>query len=455
MPLDRSSEGEEDPAMQDAADRSPSTSIENDLGRVIDVAVVGAGAAGLMAAIFAGRAAQSAGKRMTIVAFDGAKSLGAKILIAGGGRCNVTHFAVSERDYHGSTPPAIRKVLRRFTVDDTVAFFSDLGVELKREETGKLFPIADDAHVVLEALLVAAREAGVELRHPCRVTNVEPITADPPDRAAPRFRIETADGPVLARCVILATGGLSFPKTGSDGAGYRFATACGHTLTPIVTPSLVPLLLADGHWIRGLSGIASDAELVLRSGTGKVLARVRGSLLCTHFGLSGPCALDMSRSHSHAHHADPATTLEVNWLPGESTDSIDQALLDSGSRGVLAWLRDRLPDRLAKALLDAAQGDPTTKVHQWPKERRRALATLLAASPLPVIGDRGYAYAEVTAGGVPLAELELDSMQSRRCAGLFLCGEICDVDGRIGGFNFQWAWASGFIAGAAAAHSLA
>ncbi len=454
MPLDRSSEGEEDPAMQDAADRSPSTSIENDLGRVIDVAVVGAGAAGLMAAIFAGRAAQSAGKRMTIVAFDGATSLGAKILIAGGGRCNVTHFEVSERDYHGATPPAIRKVLRGFTVEDTVAFFSDLGVELKREETGKLFPIADDAQVVLEVLLRAARRR--------RSNCVIPAASRASSRsrwthrtAAPRFRIETADGPVLARCVILATGGLSFPKTGSDGAGYRFAKACGHTLTPIVTPSLVPLLLADGHWIRELSGIASDAELVLRSGTGKVLARVRGSLLCTHFGLSGPCALDMSRSHSHAHHADPATTLEVNWIPGETIESIDRLLLDTGTRGVLAWLRDRLPDRLAKRCsmppkairrrrcISGRRSDDARSRRCLPLRRFRSSA--IAATPTR----------RSTAGGVPLAELELDSMQSRRCAGLFLCGEICDVDGRIGGFNFQWAWASGFIAGAAAAHSLA
>ncbi len=418
----------------------------------IDLAVVGAGAAGLMAAIIAGRTAKAASKRWRIVAFDGAKSLGAKILIAGGGRCNVTHFEVSERDYHGSTPPAIRKVLRRFTVEDTIAFFREFGVELKREDTGKLFPIADDAHVVLDALLRAAREAGVELRHPCRVTGVEPIAEAPSgDGASPRFRLATADGEFLARRVVLATGGLSFPKTGSDGAGYAFAKACGHTLTPLVTPSLVPLLLAEGHWIRDLSGIAHDAELLLRSGTGKMLARVRGSLLCTHFGLSGPCALDASRSWIHAHRADSGTSLEVNWFPGETIDSIDRALLETGSRGVLAWLRDRLPDRLAKALLDAADCDASTKVHQWPKDRRRALATLLAATPLPIVGDRGYAYAEVTAGGVPLAEIDLDSMQSRRTPGLFLCGEICDVDGRIGGFNFQWAWASGFLAGGSAA----
>ncbi|MFZ9692109.1 MAG: NAD(P)/FAD-dependent oxidoreductase [Phycisphaerales bacterium] len=418
----------------------------------IDLAVIGAGAAGLMAAIAAGRAAKAASKRWRIVAFDGAKSLGAKILIAGGGRCNVTHFEVSERDYHGSTPPAIRKVLRRFTVEDTIAFFREFGVELKREDTGKLFPIADDAHVVLDALLRAAREAGVELRHPCRVTGVEPIAEAPSgDGASPRFRLATAAGEFLARRVVLATGGLSFPKTGSDGAGYAFAKACDHTLTPLVTPSLVPLLLAEGHWIRDLSGIAHDAELVLRSGTGKMLARVRGSLLCTHFGLSGPCALDASRSWIHAHRADSGTSLEVNWFPGETIDSIDRLLLETGSRGVLAWLRDRLPDRLAKALLDAAGCDASTKVHQWPKDRRRALATLLAATPLPIVGDRGYAYAEVTAGGVPLAEIDLDSMQSRRTPGLFLCGEICDVDGRIGGFNFQWAWASGFLAGGAAA----
>jgi len=416
----------------------------------VDLAVVGAGAAGLMASITAGRAAHAERRRATIVALDGARTLGAKILIAGGGRCNVTHAEVSEQDYQGSTPPSIRKVLRRYGVAEVIEFFRDLGVELKREETGKLFPVADDARVVLDALLHAARDAGVELRHPCRVLGIESLDRAGAGADAPCFELRTERGPLRARSVILATGGRSFPKTGSDGAGYEFARRLGHSITPLVSPSLVPLLLADGHWIRGLSGVATPSALVLRSGTGRVLDRVEGSLLCTHFGLSGPCALDMSRRWIHARAEDPAATLEVCWLPGETVESIDASLLREARRGALAWLRERLPERLARAVLEAASADPAVKVDQWSREIRRRAAGLLAATTLPVVGDRGYAHAEATAGGVPLAELDLSTMASRRAEGLSLCGEICDVDGRIGGFNFQWAWASGFVAGTSA-----
>jgi predicted Rossmann fold flavoprotein len=410
-----------------------------------DLAVVGSGAAGLMAAIFAGRTASVAGRRLRIVAIDGAASLGAKILIAGGGRCNVTHHEVATRDFSGSSAAAIAKVLRRFGVAETCAFFESLGVELKREGTGKLFPVADDARVVLEALLAAARDAGVELRHPCRVQGVLRRSADP------AFRLESASGEILARRVILATGGRSLPRTGSDGTGHAIARSLGHSLTPLVTPALVPLLLAEGHWIRGLSGVATPAGLTLRSGGGKVLRRIEGSLLCTHFGLSGPAALDMSRFWIHTAAEDPAATLELSWLAGATMDEVDRSLLATGRNGVLAWLRERLPERVARALLAETAVDPAISVQQWPRERRRHLAAQLVATPLPIVGDRGFGHAEVTAGGVPLAELHLATMESRLVPGLHLCGEICDVDGRIGGFNFQWAWASGFVAGTAAA----
>ncbi|MFM8816931.1 MAG: NAD(P)/FAD-dependent oxidoreductase, partial [Phycisphaerales bacterium] len=202
---------------------------------MLDVAVVGAGAAGLFAAIWAGRAAADAGVPARIAAFDGARKLGAKILVAGGGRCNVTHWRVDEGDYAGSTAPAIRKVLRRFGVEETVGFFAELGVELKREQTGKLVPVTDDAHTVLDALLAAARRAGVHLRHPERVESVAPTDGG--------FRIRTASGEQLARRVVLATGGKALPKSGSDGAGLAIAAGLGHRVTDHVIPSLVPLRL--------------------------------------------------------------------------------------------------------------------------------------------------------------------------------------------------------------------
>jgi predicted Rossmann fold flavoprotein len=419
--------------------------------RRADIAVVGAGAAGLFAAIWAGRTLGGAGTRPGgapggVLALDGAARLGAKILVAGGGRCNVTHWQVDERDYAGSSAPAIRKVLRRFGVDRTVAFFAELGVELKREETGKLFPVTDDAHTVLDALLGAARAAGAELAHPDRVRAVAPVDGG--------FAVESDGGLVHARRVVLCTGGKALPKSGSDGAGLEIARSLGHSVTDRLVPALVPLRLAEGHWIRALSGLTVPAELVLRAAGGRRIAAFADSTLCTHFGLSGPSVLNISRHWTHAHLDDPGARLELCWLPGLDAEQVDAWLVGAKGRAVGALLRERVPERLARALCDAAGVDPAGTAQQLPRDRRRALAQLAAATPLPVEGDRGYTFAEATAGGVPLAEVRLETMESRVTPGLHLAGEVLDVDGRIGGFNFQWAWASGFVAGSSAAEAL-
>jgi predicted Rossmann fold flavoprotein len=400
-----------------------------------DVVVVGAGAAGLMTGIWAGRS--GAGR---VVLLDGARKLGAKILVAGGGRCNVTHHAVDARAYAGSSRNAIKKVLRRFDVPATVDFFRELGVELKREETGKLFPTTDSAKTVLNALFRASEEAGVEIRHPRRVETVE--------RVADGFRVTGEWGAMEAGRVVLATGGKSLPKSGSDGHGYVIAASLGHTVTRRVFPALVPLTLPSDHWICGLSGITLPATLQLRGATGKKLTAFTDSTLLTHFGLSGPSALDLSRYWLDAREDDPGAHVTANWLPGTTREAAD-AELQALDTTVLRWLRERLPDRLASALLDAAGVDPETTGHVLTRADRHALATAVTQTPLPFTGDRGYRYAEVTAGGVPLAEVELKTMESRVTPGLYLCGEVCDVDGRIGGFNFQWAWASGAVAGRA------
>jgi predicted Rossmann fold flavoprotein len=409
-----------------------------------DVLVVGAGAAGLFAATWAGRAARDAGHPLSIVAVDGAKKLGAKILVAGGGRCNVTHHEVSETDYAGATPPAIRKVLRRFTVADTVRFFHESGVEFYREaDTGKLFPVTDSSRTVLDALVREAVAAGVRLWHPARVTAIT--------RIATGFTATTSAGVIQARRVILCTGGQSLPKSGSDGGGFTLARSLSHTLTDPIVPALVPLLLPAGHWITALSGLALPATLMLKSGAGKRLHEATGATLCTHVGLSGPAVLDISRHWLVARHADPAATLTINWLPGETAESVDRLLVERQARGALVAIRERLTDRLARGLCDAAgaphAGDLT-------RESRRALATAVTATPLPIVGDRGFTVAEATAGGVPLTEVRLETLESRICPGLHFAGEVLDVDGRIGGFNFQWAWASGFVAGCAAARAL-
>ncbi len=405
-----------------------------------DILVVGAGAAGLFAAAWAGRTARAAGRPLSIVALDGARKLGAKILVAGGGRCNVTHWRVTEADYAGSTPPAIRKVLGRFTVDDTVRFFAECGVELKREDTGKLFPVTDSARTVLDALVRAATSAGAVLVHPARVTAVTATNGG--------FHIATEAGPIQATRVILCTGGKSLPKSGSDGGGLAIAASLGHSLSEPIVPALVPLVVPGDHWIRELAGLTLPAEMVLGTAGGKRLRSFTGSTLCTHTGLSGPSVLDISRHWLVEHERDPGVRLAVNWLPGESASTCEQMLLAAAGRGAAAVLRERLPDRLVRRLCDLAGAPPTGDL---PREARRRLVQCVTALELDVVGDRGFTVAEATAGGVPLAEVRLDSMESRIRPGLFFAGEVLDVDGRIGGFNFQWAWASGFVAGSAAA----
>jgi predicted Rossmann fold flavoprotein len=404
------------------------------------IAVVGAGAAGLMAAIQAARAAPGP----QVIALDGARSLGAKILVSGGGRCNVTHHAVDETAFAGSTRPAIRRVLRRFDVDRTVEFFRDRGVALQREETGKLFPVSGRARTVLDALVGAARDVGVALRHPFRVERIERVDG--------AFVLHAASGERLeADRVVLASGGRSLPKTGSDGHGYVLARSLGHSITPRVFPGLVPLTLPREHPLCALSGLSVPARLEVRTGSGRSRSAFPGSLLCTHFGLSGPAVLDISRYWIDARFDDPSAALVARWLPATTRETLDAALRDLGPGTVGGLLERWLPARLVRGLCTLAGVDAGRRGHRLSREERTALVRAVLELPLPVTGDRGYAYAEVTAGGIPLAEVHLETMESRRCPGLYLCGEICDVDGRIGGFNFQWAWASGYVAGRGAA----
>jgi predicted flavoprotein YhiN len=428
-----------------------------------DIAIVGAGAAGLMAAIQAGRRAPAGTK---IVLLDGASRLGAKILVAGGGRCNVTHDRVDESAFAGSSKKAIRKVLLQFDVEKTIEFFRGIGVELKREETGKLFPRTDDARTILDALLSAARDAGVQITPERRIDSIQAAVAatettervtgeaQPPQRPAgetrspadPAFTTRGGWGAVRARRVILATGGRSLPKSGSDGHGHEIARVLGHTTTPLF-PALVPFVLPDRHFVRSLSGLSAPVAIEIRTGTGSVLARFEGPLLCTHFGISGPAVLDASRHWIAARAEDPDASFVVNWIPDETTESIDARLRTLRNAGPGSLLESRLPDRLAISLCEEARVNPAIPGHQLTREMRRSLSDAVTRMRLPIVRDRGFDHAEVTAGGVPLSEIRLETMESRIVRGLHLCGEICDVDGRIGGYNFQWAWASGTVAG--------
>lgn len=423
----------------------------------VDIAIVGAGAAGLATAIFAAEAGAQQG--LTIAVFDGARKPGAKILVSGGGRCNVTNERVTEADYCGGPAPLVKRVLRTFGVEDTLAWMRALGVGLKLEPTGKYFPTTDSARTVLDALLRRMAEVAVRLHAGARVVDVA--------REGEGFALHLADGTVIAaRRLVMATGGLALPKSGSDGWGLAAVRRLGHAIIP-TTPALVPMVLrAEGAaGLAGrfaeLSGLAFPLRVATTDPTGRVHAATTGPLLWTHFGISGPAALDISRHWLRERHDapdQPAPGLAVGLPEFERPDDADTWLLKQASaaprRRIASALSDLAPERWALGLVQHASLEDDAPFAAMTREHRRALATAMARLPLNVAGDRGYSFAETTAGGVDLREIDTRTMASRRVPGLYLVGEMIDVDGRLGGFNFQWAWASGFVAGRAVAASL-
>ena len=447
-----------------------------------EVAVVGAGAAGLTAAI---RAAE-AGTRVTLL--NAHPRIGLKILMSGGTRCNVTHREVEARDFGGGSRPFVARILRSFTPEQTLEWFESLGVELKLEETGKYFPLTDDAQTVLAALLRAVEHAGVNVRAGARVVRLEPaVAAGPGEASGPRWRlgIQTIESSgalgaevsrvgetrwplpaapvsewIEADTVVLATGGLSFPRTGSDGTGYALAAALGHRIVSTV-PALTPLAASDSL-CKAAQGVTLPVELSLWT-QGRRAVVIRGSMLIAHFGYSGPAALDLSSHWLRAGESAPdgdvaprtARRVTVRYTPGETEESLTQAWTrDAAAEPKLSlrrWLARRVPDSVALALAGEAGADPGKYLSQVAREARAAVIARLTERELPVTGTMGYERAEATAGGVALDEVDPSTLESRKAPGVYLCGEMLDVDGRLGGFNFQWSWSSGTVAGRAAA----
>ncbi len=442
------------------------------------VAVVGAGAAGLTAAL---RAAE-AGAHVTLL--NAHPKVGLKILMSGGTRCNVTHREVGARDFQGGSRNVVARILRAFPPEATREWFESLGVPLVLEESGKYFPASEDAQTVLDALLGAIERAGVTMESGARVVRLERAGGPGGDAgecagdaagesggwrlgvqsmkvsgdfSAAAHAVGEACWPlpaaepdrwIEADAVVLATGGLSFPRTGSDGTGYALAAALGHTIVAPV-PALTPLTAADPLCTQ-LQGVTVDVELTLAVG-GKRAEPARGSFLFAHFGYSGPAALDLSRSWLRAEgRGERAVT--ANFLPGETRESLlaawQRETAPEPRLQVRHWLGRRLPDRLVLALCAEAGVDAGAYASQTSRAHRAALVEYLCARALPVDGTLGYEKAEVTAGGVALDEVDASTLESRKARGLYLCGEVLDVDGRLGGFNFQWAWSSGTVGGA-------
>ena len=395
------------------------------------IVVVGAGAAGLVASIFAARSGRP------VLLLEGSPDGGRKILVSGGGRCNVLPSELApERFVTDSSSNTLKKMLRSWPLLEQRAFFEqEVGVPLALEaESGKLFPASNRARDVRDGLVALARRGGVELRTHTRVADLEPD-----GDGGWTVRLES-DPSIAASAVVLATGGLSLPGTGSDGKGLAIAEKLGLRTVPRY-PALTPLT-GEGH--AGLAGISLVARIEA-PGTGR---SAEGGFLFTHRGWSGPAVLDLSDVVTRAEVPAKPAALRVRWCAlGEAEW---EGALRSGPGTPLGALRRHLPERLAERLLAESGVEPGGSLAQLPREARKRLVALLVRYPLPATGDEGYRKAEVTGGGVELGEIDPRTMECRRLPGLFLCGEILDAFGPIGGHNFAWAWATGRAAGSGA-----
>jgi predicted Rossmann fold flavoprotein len=400
------------------------------------IVVVGAGAAGILASLFAARAGRS------VVLVERTKDGGRKILISGGGRCNILPSTVQpERFVTASSPNSLRNILRSWPLDEQRVFFErELGMGLVLEpETGKLFPASNRARDVRDRLLTRVREAGAAVRFD---TTVEGVTA--PDDAGGPWIVQLKGAPALeASAVVLATGGLSVPSTGSDGIGLRIARELGHTTHPTY-PALTPLT-TDPPVHADLAGISLTVSIRAPGTTPRM--ETRGGFLFTHRGYSGPAVLDISHLATRAA-SEARQPLLVQWTDRDR--AAWDAALQSGRKRVSSVVTEAMPTRLADRLLAEAEIGADTTVAHLGRAARKRLVTLLVEYPLPWTGNEGFKKAEVTGGGVALGEIDPRTMESRRQPGLYLCGEILDAFGPIGGHNFLWAWVTGRAAGQAA-----
>jgi predicted Rossmann fold flavoprotein len=404
----------------------------------LPIVVIGAGAAGGIAAVFAAESARP------VVLLERTNDGGRKILISGGGRCNVLPSAVHPSQFvTDSSPNTLKKMLLSWPLAEQRRFFEDtLQIPLAlEEESGKLFPVSNKARDVRDALIGYARRQRVDVRFEQVVSDIVP-----PD-ASHNWRVMLSDGSAIeAASVIVASGGLSVPTTGSDGAGLRIAERLGHTIHEVYA-ALTPLT-AHPPVHAHLAGIALDVTLEAPLAKGRFTTR--GGFLFTHRGYSGPSVLDISHLAVRARMHGTKQPIYVQWTELDR-DAWDALLLGAKTGTVASIVRKHLPARLADTLVEESGVDGERLLAELRRDERATLVATLARYPLPWTGDEGYKKAEVTGGGVSLAEVDPRTLESRLHPGLFLCGEMLDAFGPIGGYNFLWGWATGRAAGMGAA----
>ena len=411
------------------------------------VIVIGAGAAGLMAAI----SAAETGAKVSLL--EKMPSPGRKILVTGKGRCNFTNRCelADFPKYFPNNGLFLYSALRAFDNQDLIDFFASRGVQSKVERGGRLLPVSDKAADIVAALVKAAAGAGVQILTGRTVQSVKTYN----DRVT---GVVYGTEMVSADAVVLATGGLSYPGTGSTGDGYRMAKELGHTVTPL-TPALVPLETVE-NWVRELQGLSlKNVEATVRINERKVDSEF-GEMMFTHFGLSGPIILSLSQAVSKAlkQSPRPEIVVDINLKPALTAETLDKRL----QRDFAAFVRkqfknslgDLLPAKMIPVIIQQSGILPEKPVHQITREERLRLVTLFQNLRCTIRGTRPVAEAVVTAGGVEVKEIQPKTMESKLVRGLFFAGEIMDVDGYTGGFNLQAAFSTGFVAGRSAAKSM-
>ena len=413
-----------------------------ELSQKNQIIVVGAGAAGMMAAVTAARA----GKQVLVI--EPNEKVGRKIYITGKGRCNVTNNCTQE-EFLNSVPrngKFLYSAISRFSPQETMSFFEGLGVKLKVERGNRVFPSSDKAADIIDALFFEMRRQGVTLcqdRVTELLTDGERVTG-----------VRTAQGGVLsAEAVILATGGASYPRTGSTGDGYQLAQSVGHTITPI-RGSLVPLE-SDDYCCAAMQGLSlRNVELRIKNQKGKVVYREQGEMLFTHFGLSGPLVLSSS---AHMDFTKNSYTAHIDLKPALDEQKLDARLLrdfeERANQNFSSVLGGLVPQSMVPAVITRCGIPATQKAHDIRREQRRSLLEVLKDFKIELKGTRPVEEAIITSGGVKVGEVDPKTMESKKLPGLYIAGELLDVDAYTGGFNLQIAWATGYAAGSAAAEN--
>ena len=408
------------------------------------VVVIGGGAAGFFGAIACAEANPNI--KITIVEAGGHPL--SKVKISGGGRCNVTHACFDPTELVTHYPRghrALKGPFRQFQPQDTVEWFRQRGVRLKTEADGRMFPTTDQSQTIIDCLMDAISRHRITLRPRSPVVSVEPTTQE---SQSPHFGLQLKSGETIQGDRLLLA-------TGSHPQGYRMAQALGHRIEPPV-PSLFTFTISDPQ-LRALAGIAIDPVRVRLTLPGAKPLEQVGPLLITHWGMSGPAVLKLSAWGARAlHDCHYQTTLRVMWLPNDTQDSLRQRLLKAKaewSKKTIASLAPvEFPRRFWRYLLSRTQIDPQLRWADMPKKGLNRLVETLMRDEYTITSKGVFKDEFVTCGGVRLKEVNFKTMESRCCPGLFLAGEVLDIDGVTGGFNFQNAWTTGWIAGQALAH---